>query len=175
VNLKAQRLLLSLDMAPPGPVAEVGSARYPTEVDSDGFSTVYLARRCRDEGRLFYSFDKDWEVVKNANAVLQEHGLLPLAVCDDGAVGLARLAPLALLYLDGSDDPLEAEAQYRAATFAPGAVVVIDDANSYNGREYGKADRLYPLLQECGASVTIHDTERPANQEPYRMLVAVLP
>ena len=68
----------------------------------------------------------------------------------DAAVALARLPPLALLYLDGSDDPAQALEQLHAASFVAGARLAVDDAQSYGGNAFGKATAIMAELDYSG-------------------------
>jgi hypothetical protein len=72
------------------------------------------------------------------------------------------------LYLDSSDNPQDTLDQSDAATLHERAVVVVDDAQVYNGMLFGKATLLYPRLRERGAACRLYVTEKG-----FLMLVAV--
>lgn len=146
-NRKAQLLLRLLDEAPPGPVVEIGCLRHPSEVPSDGHSTLYLARACKERTRDFLSVDRDPLVVDVANRVLAEAGLPLIAMAADGVEALGGVDAIAFLYLDSSDDPADSLEQLAAAELAPGAIVVIDDAQPTGGHMLGKATLV---VQHCG-------------------------
>lgn len=146
-NRKAALLLRLLAEAPPGPVVEIGCLRHPQEVPSDGHSTLYLARACAEQRRLFASVDRDPLVVDVANRVLAEAGLPLLAQVADGVEALGQMGGIALLYLDSSDDPGDTLAQLAAAELLPGAIIVIDDAQPTGVQMLGKATQV---VQHCG-------------------------
>lgn len=141
-NKKAELLLKALEEAPPGFVVEIGSTREAEEKSYDGFSTYYLARRCKELGRPFRSFDVAREVVRVANSGLEKTGLPPSVELGNGKEVLPGLGPIAFLYLDSSDDPRDTLEQWLASELLPGAVVVVDDAHEYGGNSYGKATLL---------------------------------
>jgi len=159
INKKAALLLRMMASVPVGPVAEVGCLRRVREVRSDGWSTAYLARACADRNVAFMSYDRDAMVVDMANRVLRERQLGQCVTCCDGAEALRAAEPLALLYLDGSDDPADTVMQFRAAALLPGGVLVVDDAQSSGASVFGKATRLVPLLSERGQVFEIVLTE----------------
>lgn len=146
-NRKAELLLRLLEDAPPGPVVEIGCLRQPSEVPSDGHSTLYLAKACAERGRAFSSFDRDPLVVDVANRVLEEAGLPLMARVADGVEALGGINAIAFLYLDSSDDPADTFRQLAAAELAPGAIVMIDDAQQTGGQLMGKATLV---VKHCG-------------------------
>jgi len=145
-NRKAQLLLQLLATAPPGDVAEVGCLRSSVEVASDGNSTAYLAKACRDQGRRFSSCDRDPVAVDVANSVLVRSGLKAAAVVAEGSEHLRGRGALAMLYLDSSDDPRDTLSQLACAELAPGGVVAIDDAQFTDAGPFGKATLV---VQHC--------------------------
>jgi len=169
-NKKAALLLESLPRAPQGTVVEIGSTRTIQEIASDGFSTVYLARACKERGVEFRSFDLDPMTVDKANRILGREGLSQCVACGDGAIVLKELDPVAFLYLDSSDDPEDTLSQFTAAPLAPGAIVVVDDAQSNGVHPFGKASRLVSLFAEHGVKFEIRPTE-----PGYAALVACFP
>lgn len=148
MNHKVEALLDFLAGAPAGPVAEVGTLRSEFERASDGWTTVFLAQA----GRKVFSIDSSSHNLSIARGVLMRRGLLDMVtlIHQDGAVALAALPPLALLYLDGSDDPVEALAQFHAAAFLPRARLAVDDAQSYGGNPFGKATAIMAELDYSG-------------------------
>lgn len=158
-NRKAQLLLRLLAEAPAGTVAEVGCARHEIEIPSDGFSTLYLSRACVVSGRRFLSCDHDPVAVDVANAVLARNGLPTAVVASDGVEMLRWAGPLALLYLDSSDDPNDTEAQLAAAEILPGGIVAIDDSHMAGRHAMGKATCVGNYFARRGLPFEIIQTE----------------
>lgn len=72
---------------------------------------------------------------------------------------LRSAGPLALLYLDSSDDPRDTEAQLAAAEILPGGVVVIDDAQMTGRNAMGKATLVGDYFARRGLPLEIVQTE----------------
>jgi predicted O-methyltransferase YrrM len=72
---------------------------------------------------------------------------------------LRSVGPLALLYLDSSDDPRDTEAQLAAAEMLPGGIVVIDDAQMTGNHAMGKATRVGNYFARRGLPFEIVPTE----------------
>lgn len=158
-NRKAQLLLRLLSDAPEGAVCEVGCARHEIEIPSDGFSTAYLSQACVEAKRAFFSCDLDPVAVDVANAMLARRGLPTRVVVADGLEVLRSAGPLALLYLDSSDDPRDTEAQLAAAEILPGGIVVIDDAQMTGRNAMGKATLVGDYFARRGLPLEIVQTE----------------
>lgn len=158
-NRKAQLLLDCLKRAPRGPVAEIGSVRCPEEVDTDGFSTIYLARACEADDRTFHSFDVDHAAVDNANTLLRAHDLREVASIGDGLCAMWAMPPMAMLYLDSHALARYTTDQFCAAKILPGGIVVIDDAHEFNGQKHGKATGVVPICEALGFDVEFVPTE----------------
>ncbi len=176
-NRKAERLMYALDHAPKGAVIEIGCARTPSELVTDGWSTIYLAERCKEEDRPFLSFDVDERAVAVCNKALLDRGLMMKAEVRDGVEGLKAYAtrvapqPLAMLYLDGADDPAETLKQFKAATFASEAVLAVDDVQMIDwDKLMGKATNLIPELDKLKIPYDVYTTE-----PGYSMLLARMP
>jgi predicted O-methyltransferase YrrM len=150
---KSDVLLRELAKAPSGLVVEIGCLRETVEVDSDGWSTLYLARQCSKDNRPFISVDNNPHNVSIAKAVLEEHGLNPSVVnLKDGTVFLKSLYPerhIAFLYLDSADSPDINFEQYSYANMLPGGIIVIDDVNSYDGNAQGKGTRILEFRKDA--------------------------
>ena len=142
MNRKAEVLLKWLAEAPAGPVVEIGCMRYDHELESEGFSTYYLARQCAEEGRDFYSYDINPEHVRNAKNIMGQFGLIGTVQCMSGTVGLSKVRGIGFLYLDSSDNPNHTMDQYLIADMAPGGIIVIDDCHSYSAGPYGKGTQV---------------------------------
>ncbi len=168
-NRKATTLLGALAQAADGPVVEIGTIRTAEEVPTEGWSTLHLARACATAGRRFSSFDQNPDAVDLANGILRRRGLVPVAAVADGVAAIRSAGPIAMLYLDSSDDPMQTLEQYRAATFVPGAIVVVGDVQEYNGNRLGKATLLAEELGQAGVEYSIVDTV-----PGFRMLIARL-
>lgn len=160
-NAKAQFLLNWLRRAPPGPAAEIGCVRTPTEVASDGYSTVYLERACEATGREFRSFDASAEAVENANSILEAHKLRPIVQVSDGVAALSKQQPMALLYLDSAAEARHTTAQFRTAAILPGGYIVIDDCQPFDGQQHGKATGVIPIAGSYGGILADLTTTHP--------------
>lgn len=158
-NRKAQLLLQILAKAPPGDVVEVGCLRSLHEVATDGHSTYYLALECLARGREFTSVDVDPVVVDVANEVLRRAGLPALARVSDGAEKLKACGPLAMVYLDSSDEPSDTLGQLAAADILPGGYVVVDDAQANGLNLFGKATLVVRHCSQNGVPFDIVGTE----------------
>lgn len=163
VNAKAERLLAVFDGLPRGSVfVEIGCVRFPEEIASDGYSTVYLAEAAKENGWELHSIDIDAAAVQNAQALTEN---LPNAVHHaDGAAWLKEFrGSIGGLYLDGAAQPQQAVDQYRAARLSDDAVIAIDDiqpiaAGDVERLERGKGDLLLDVLAADGWTVDIHKT-----------------
>jgi predicted O-methyltransferase YrrM len=172
-NRKSGLLLEALARAPDGPVAEIGCIRQEREEPVDGFSTYWLARRCRELGRTFRSFDLDTRAVGIARAILEKEGLPGVVECRDGVEALTHLGPVAFLHLDGPDNPAMALDQYRAAELLPGAVLVIDDAHNYWCGAHGKATAVVRHFE--GSPLPLVPFRIVPTESGYAALVATFP
>jgi hypothetical protein len=172
-NRKSTLLLEALGRAPKGPVAEIGCIRHEAEAPTDGFSTYWLARRCRELTRPFRSFDLDPRAVGLARAILEKEGLPGVVECRDGVEALRDRGPLAFLYLDGPDNPSQVLEQYRAAELLPGAVLVVDDAHNYWCGPHGKATALVRHFE--GLPLPLVPYRIVATEPGYTALVATFP
>lgn len=162
-NAKARALLAALDRAPHGLIVEIGCTREPTELPSDGWSTMYLARAANGKSRAMRSFDTDAKNVVLSNRLLSDYNLPPCVEVEDGVSALSSLGnPIAFLYLDAGDDPSETLQQFKAARFVPGAVVCVDDV-------VPKAALLIAYFASIGQEYEIVPTE-----PGYEMLIAVM-
>jgi predicted O-methyltransferase YrrM len=148
-----------LQEAPAGTVCEIGCARHEVEIPSEGSSTLYLSRACVEAQRHFLSCDVDPVAVDVANALLARGGLPSVVVLADGVELLRSAGPLALLYLDSSEDPTDAEAQLAAAEMLPGGIVVIDDAQMVGRHVMGRATLVGNYFARRGLPFEIHQTE----------------
>lgn len=122
-------------------VVEIGCMRYAYESPTEGASTLYFARWCRDSQRPFYSIDTELNNLDNARRILDKAGLSATFIQARGEDALNSVeTPICLLYLDGSDVPAETLAQFQIAEkkLAPGAVVAIDDVQQMGTNEFGK-------------------------------------
>lgn len=173
MNLKAKRLLWAFNGLPDGAtVVEIGCVRMDMEVNSEGFSTVYLAKRAKERNWKFFSVDIDPNAVTRARRQT-EH--LPVSVQQaDGATWLEVFnLEIDGLYLDGAAEPIQAVEQYFAAELAEKAVIVIDDVQGIKGEDGspdlkdGKGTALLGILKKDGWRVRTYDTE-----EGYKMAVA---
>lgn len=171
-NRKAERLMYALDHAPKGAVVEIGCVRTPSELATDGWSTIYFSERCAEEDRPFISFDIDEVSVDICNKALLGRGQMKRAEVMDGVEALkAYDRPIALLYLDGADDPVETLKQFKAANFASEAVLVVDDVQFIDwDKLLGKATDLVVELDKRNVPYDIYSTE-----PGYSMLVARMP
>jgi hypothetical protein len=109
---------------------EVGSMRKPGDTEGDGCATVAWGTLAKERGGTLFSIDADFLAVEYANR-LRRYGFPVIGVQGKGE-DLLRLLPVGtidFLYLDGSDDPLEALLQLDAVKgrLAPGAVLMVDD------------------------------------------------
>lgn len=150
-----------------GSVVEIGSIR-TREITADGRSTPYLAALASHAGRPFATVD----VSEGAHALALE-AIAPysgaLALLGDGVEMLRHLwkayphlCPVAYLYIDGPDNPLDTLAFFVVAYpfLAVGATVVVDDCHPYEPYNipaewaqpmpYGKATLLIPLVARFG-------------------------
>lgn len=167
MNLKARRLLATFGQLPAGAtVVEIGCIRFQMELASDGFSTVYIAAWALARGWKFHSVDIDPLSIRRATTAVGE---LPVTLHHaDGREWLTAFpGPIDALYLDGSVNPDEALAQYRAANLAAAAVVVVDDVQQIDECERGKGELLLDVLERDGFTVQTFDTE-----PRYQMAVA---
>lgn len=143
---KKDVLLQELAKAPDGLVVEIGCLRERIKIDSDGWSTLYLAQECSKRKLTFISVDVNEHNVAIAQEVLIQHGLNPSVVSvKDGTKFLQSLYPekrLAFLYLDSADDPDINFQQYSSANMLPGGIIVVDDCHSYDGNKFGKGTRI---------------------------------
>jgi hypothetical protein len=115
-----------------GLLIEVGSMRTPGNVEGDGCASVAWATLARETGHLALSLDVDPLATGYADR-LRRYGLPIVGVHGKASEVLRDLGvslPVHLLYLDGSDDPLEALDQLGICwpRLANGALVVVDDA-----------------------------------------------
>ncbi|ADB18364.1 glycosyl transferase group 1 [Pirellula staleyi DSM 6068] len=167
MNRKAERLLEAFATAPEGVIVEVGAVRFRQEIASDGYSTVHLGRACQESGRRFYSLENSIETTSLANDILQSNGLPKSVVSVDAVWALRGIQNVALLYLDGSDNPDEALSQLLATSFCLGGMVVVDDCHNYLGNRLGKGTRIAEFLENQGVEYKVVDTE-----PDYKMLIA---
>lgn len=167
MNRKAARILAATATVGVGAtVVEIGCVRFDREIGSDGWSTVYLARRAKRRAWRFSSVDVDESAIAKAAAACE--GLPVSLVCDDGERFLRGYGHMIdCLYLDGGGSSLAALGQYRAARLAPGAVVIVDDCQPFDDQPAGKATHLIGRLERDGFDAVAYDTE-----PGYRMLVA---
>lgn len=167
MNAKATTVLQAFDRLPAGAVVvEIGCVRFPSEISSDGYSTVHLARAATERRWVFHSVDIDPDAVEIAQAATE--GLAVTVHCASGADWLGSCGlVIDGLYLDGAAEPEQAVAQYRVAELSGGAVIVIDDIQPIGLVERGKGDLLLDVLEADGWTVAIMDTE-----PGYRMAVA---
>lgn len=166
MNLKADRLLRSIAHLAEGDVmVEIGCVRAPTEIPSDGYSTVYLAEAALRQGFTFHSVDIDPNAVEIARRLTAD---LPAEIHQgDGAEWLRSQAnPITVgpflvdaLFIDGAASPAEAVTQYESALLSPEAVVVVDDIQAIDTYVQGKGTELLSTLERDGFSVEIFDTE----------------
>lgn len=175
VNLKAKALKDAFGEAdsrtpPEAAVVEIGCMRYPFESPQEGASTLYLARWCQTANRRLVSVDVQESHMENAKRVLAQEGLRADFINGDGQEFIANFdMPIALLFLDGSNEPGETLDQFRAAErkLADGAVVVIDDVQEIGPYESGKGELAIPYARETGWEVDLLDTE-----PGFRMAIA---
>jgi predicted O-methyltransferase YrrM len=150
-------------VAPKGAaVVEVGCMRYAFESPTEGASTLYFSRWCQESGRPFISIDFEHDNLENARRILDETGLRAHFLEGKGEEVIATIAePICLLYLDGSNDPAEALAQFQASEskLTPGAMVAIDDVQELDGNPQGKGTLTIPYAQERGWTAEILATE----------------
>ena len=109
-------------------------------------------------------------IEQHVTGVLAREELAHRVLCQDGTGALRAAGPLAFLYLDSSDNPMDTLEQFQAATLLPGAIVVVDDAQPMAGRPHGKASLLMPVLAKQGCALEFVPTERG-----YLALVCQLP
>jgi predicted O-methyltransferase YrrM len=167
VNLKAnalQEAFVEADSRVPreAAVVEIGCMRYPFESPQEGASTLYLARWCQEANRRLISVDVQESHMQNAKRILRQEGLPADFINGDGKEFIANFdTPIALLFLDGSNEPGETLDQFRAAErkLADGAVVVIDDVQKIGPYESGKGELAIPYAKETGWDVDLLDTE----------------
>jgi predicted O-methyltransferase YrrM len=160
-EVKRHALLDVLARSPgEGVLVEVGCIR-SVEDAHDGASTLVLAQWARDHRQLVHSIDVDSRNISLARSLLTARGLESY-VCQWTSTGQQVLAhldsPIAFLYLDGSDNPVDTLEQVQAAyhKLLPGARVIIDDCQAYRGNKLGKGTHAIPRLQGLGWSVTYH-------------------
>lgn len=161
MNKKASRLVTELGKCVDGPVVEIGAMRSTGIIDTDGASTLYLARKCERDGRPFTSFDPDPRIVEIANNVLSDDGLDEIVVQMNGVEGLKSIGPVAFLYLDETADPGTAYEQFITAEIIPGGVILVDDVQRLNNSEFGRGDEIIPRLYDVGYEdqMSIMETE----------------
>lgn len=158
-NKKAECLMNAVKLAPEGLMVEIGCIREPKEVPQDGFSTYYLGTYAKEKELVFRSFDVNPDNVFMGNKVLTDAGCKPTVDIADGKEILPTLGPIAFLYLDSHRIPQYSLEQYIAAELMPGAVVCIDDANTYDGYQFGKATMLIDLWNNVGIQWKLQVTE----------------
>ncbi len=154
----------------PGLIIEIGCIRQEQEVAEDGFSTFYLAQFAHDTGREFKSFDIEPENVRIANKVLKSHNLPESVFQADGKFVLPTLGAISFLFLDAHRIPAISFEQYKAAELAKDAIVVIDDAHTFDGNQYGKATYCVQVFDKYNIKWDIFDTE-----PGFKMIVAKFP
>jgi predicted O-methyltransferase YrrM len=150
-------------------VVEVGCMRYPFESPTEGASTLYFARWCGGANRPFISVDTEKEHLDTARKILEAVEVDATLIQARGEDVLAALKQaICLLYLDGSNEPAETLAQFRAAEdkMAPGCVVAIDDVQQIGGHAQGKGTAAIPYARSKGWNVRIMATE-----PGYRMAI----
>ena len=171
MNYKADRVLKTLAVSPPGDVLEIGCIREKEEVPEDGFSTPMLAAACFNQGRKFVSVDNNEKHVEIANECLSSHGLTPSVLYQDAMQYLEEHKDVAhaLIYYDSHRDPSYTLEQYVNSSFVPGGYVVVDDCHSYDNWMFGKGTSLIELFIKHNIKFDLYNTH-----PGYKMLVAKL-
>lgn len=167
MNRKAERILHLLDELLTYPdlpkrIVEIGCVRFTTEIPSDGFSTVYIARWAISNGYRFVSVDRSEQSINIARHILQEELRQPTIdlVHEDGETFLAQWKePIACVYLDGPDDPSVILRQLQAAEDQLAYMVIIDDTQKMGSHEFGKGSLVIPYLAAQDWDITHYDTE----------------
>lgn len=169
MNRKALQLIELLNKAPSGLAVEVGSIREPTENASEGFSTIHLSRECKRLWRTFKSLELDEKNARMANAILASFMLPQSVIQGDGAQLIKDLGPISFLYLDSSRYPGHTFEQYVNAELAEGAIVAVDDCQTFDGHEFGKGQFLVEYLKKHNITFNIHYTSAEW-ETVYRMI-----
>jgi len=170
-NQKASVLLYAMQLAPQnGLFVEIGCIREDHEVATDGYSTVYMSKYCKNLDLRFVSVDNQEKNVVMANKVLEKEGLKPEVITEDGKKFLEYEDAISFLYLDSHRHPQYSYDQYINSELAEGAVVAIDDAQPYDDHELGKATQLVELFEVEGISWRLIPTE-----PGFSMVVAKFP
>ncbi len=170
MNKKARVLLDAAEKAPNGLLCEIGCIREGKEVPEDGFSTYYLAQFAKSHQRRFVSYDISQENVDIANKVLRENSLPESVFQANGKVILPTIGPISFLFLDAHRIPAISFEQYQAAELSPNAIVVIDDANTFDGNKFGKATYCVQVFQKFGIQWELKSTE-----PGFKMVIAKFP
>ena len=157
-NKKAEILLNAATKAIGNTFIEIGCIREKKEVPEDGFSTYYLAKFCKENNKIFKSFDIEKNNVDIANEVLLSHGFDPIVKQQDGKEALLECGPIDFLFLDAHRIPAISYDQYIVAELAKNAIVVIDDAHTFDNNEFGKATYLIYLFKKYNIPYEIKDT-----------------
>lgn len=135
--------------AMPKLIVEIGTSRHSDS--EDGQATSLLDSLAEQFNTKVVSVDVDSDAIANARPNLK-HTIL---VHEDGAVYLGNMTDsVDLLYLDGSDDPNEAWAQFKLAPLHSGSVVLVDDAMNYGGNIFGKATKIIRNVQGWNVELT---------------------
>jgi predicted O-methyltransferase YrrM len=166
-NMKAARLLEILrDIPQSAPqrslVMEVGAMRYPFETPLEGASTLHLGRWCNEHSRRLLSVDVEAQSLAIARSAAERSGIKVDFLRARGVDAIRALrAPVLFLYLDGSNDPEEALAEFQAAEslLEHSAVIAVDDVQPLGDRPLGKGTLVLPYAESRGFTVEIFDTE----------------
>ena len=144
--MKQQRLKEILEMYDPKVIVEIGTQRHGLSRTDDGQSTEIFA----EWGDEVWSVDTDPLALEKAKEAVGEKVNF---VQEDGVEFLKKFnKPINLLYLDGSNDPIETAQQYSVCIVQ--GVVVLDDCMKINDHPLGKGDVLlnqlsYYTFLEC--------------------------
>src|SRR3990167_9813971 len=155
MNPKASFLIDALGQKKQPIMLEVGCIRVAEEVETDGWSTVYLGREAdKREGYLF-SCDVTEDAVAVATEVVKNLHIRRVKVEQGNAAVLLanwKYSKLDLLYLDGSDNPYDTLRQAKLALphLVSDAVVVIDDVQPIGQHYLGKGEMAIPYLIQEG-------------------------
>ncbi len=151
-------------IAPPRtrPSSRSAACAIPFESPTEGASTLYFARWCRDARRPFVSVDTEKDNLETARKMLAAVDLSANFVQAPGEEAIAALNDtICLLYLDGGNEPEQTLTQFQAAEarMTPGCVVAIDDVQQIGPHELGKGTAAIPYAQSRGWQVRIMATE----------------